>query len=135
MPKPVLRQEAGDRDDSGRFRRGSSGNPGGRPRADASVSELARERTEDALSVLTAVMKDADAPHAARVRAAEALLDRGHGKPRQAVDADIAQTFDVEGARERLYAKLVVQPVAPKQAQANNGEGEEKWQSIKDLEA
>lgn len=39
-----------------------------------------------ALSVLIAIATDDDKPPAARVKAAETLLDRGWGKPRQSVE-------------------------------------------------
>lgn len=52
----------------------------------ASLSELAQEHTESAIITLAEVMHDGDAPHSARIAAANALLDRGYGKPSQAVD-------------------------------------------------
>src|SRR5450631_1921119 len=68
---------------SGRWKQGQSGNPGGRPKDDARLRELARERTEDALNTLTAIMTSRKAPAAARVAAACAILDRGYGRPSQ----------------------------------------------------
>ena len=65
--------------------KGQSGNPGGRPKVVGEVRELARERTEEAINTLTVIMGDTDAPPAARVSAANAILDRGHGKPTQAM--------------------------------------------------
>lgn len=59
----------------------------------ATVSELAQGYTSEAIDVLAEIMRDDEAPHAARVRAAESLLDRGHGKPVQAsVDLDPDKT-------------------------------------------
>ena len=48
----------------------------------ASVKELAQQYVEDALSVLSDIMRDDTAPPAARVAAANSLLDRGYGKPK-----------------------------------------------------
>jgi len=63
------------------FAKGVSPNPGGRPREVGHVRELAREHTAVALGTLVTVMKNAKAPPAARVAAANALLDRGYGRP------------------------------------------------------
>jgi hypothetical protein len=49
---------------------------------------LARGHTETALNVLAGIMNETQAPHAARVSAATALLDRGWGKPRQPISGE-----------------------------------------------
>lgn len=67
------------------WRKGVSGNPGGRPKILGEVRELARQHTETALSTLIEVAKNPHSPAAARVSAAQALLDRGWGKPSQPV--------------------------------------------------
>jgi hypothetical protein len=54
----------------------------------------ARELTEDAIDTLAAIMKDPKAPAGARILAAQALLDRGHGKPPLAVDVKY-ETWDL----------------------------------------
>ncbi len=41
-------------------------------------------------------MKQPEAPYAARVAAAEALLDRGWGKPKQSHEAEISHRYVVE---------------------------------------
>lgn len=66
---------------SGRFRPGKSGNPGGRPKDIGRVKELARGHTEEAIATLAAIMRNDKEPSAARVRAAEAMLDRAWGRP------------------------------------------------------
>jgi hypothetical protein len=52
----------------------------------AELRSLARTHTEAAVKVLAAVMNDADATSASRVRAAETLLDRGWGRSVQAAE-------------------------------------------------
>lgn len=47
---------------------------------------MAREFTKDALNCLSEVMMSRDSPPAARVAAANSLLDRGHGKAIQSVE-------------------------------------------------
>jgi hypothetical protein len=87
MPRGGLRSTS--------FKKGQSGNPGGRRRRPearklyADVKAAARELTQDAIDVLAAIMRDPRAPAAARVSAASAVLDRGHGKPAQAVGVSI----------------------------------------------
>jgi len=61
-------------------------NPRGRPRTEQHVVRLARKHTERAISLLVKVFEDDAAPVAARVTAAQAVLDRGWGKPRQEVE-------------------------------------------------
>lgn len=67
---------------------------GGRQRgtpnkATASVKELADAYTEEALRTLAGIMRNPKAPPQARVSAANALLDRGHGKAPQALAVEL----------------------------------------------
>lgn len=72
------------------FEPGKSGNPSGRPRYvlpdGRTLSELCRTHTEDAVNALVSVCTGVDVPAAAKVAASQALLDRGWGKPAQAVE-------------------------------------------------
>ncbi|MBA9063122.1 hypothetical protein GGQ91_002510 [Methylobacterium fujisawaense] len=69
------------------FQPGQSGNPGGRPKASARVRDAAREHTEAAIQVLVDIAMSGES-EAARVAAANAILDRGYGKPTQPIDGD-----------------------------------------------
>lgn len=67
--------------------RGGKREGAGRPKgavnkATADIREAAQEYTEEALKVLAEVMRMGDSA-AARVAAANSILDRGHGKPKQ----------------------------------------------------
>jgi hypothetical protein len=77
------------------FKKGESGNPGGRPKVVAEVKELARRHTTDAIQTLVSIMKDPSSAPAARVSAANALLDRGYGKPPQHVTGESVGYFAV----------------------------------------
>lgn len=67
-------------------RPGAGRKPGSKDKAtaeqSATLSELAREHTGTALQVLVQVAKASESD-AARVSAANAILDRGYGKPAQ----------------------------------------------------
>jgi len=56
------------------------------PRAVTEIRSLARSYTRTAIKVLVGVMSSKDATHAARVAAANAILDRGWGKAPQSLE-------------------------------------------------
>lgn len=70
----------------GGARKGAGRKPGKVSQAKRALSEMAKEHGQDALAVLLEVARDTEAPHAARVSAANALLDRGYGRPPQSLD-------------------------------------------------
>jgi hypothetical protein len=63
------------------------------------ADQLAREHTEAAIQTLAEIMYDGDAKTADRIKAADSILDRGHGKP---VQATITLPLDKQ-ARDALY--------------------------------
>ena len=66
---------------------------------------MARAYTRDAVATLVAIMINSDAPATARVSAANAVLDRAWGKPRQ--DFELSSTGDpvaaIQRARQRVH--------------------------------
>ena len=73
------------------FKKGSSGNPGGRPHSLATMQELARSHTGDAIAALVAALKD----DKSRVSAAQVLLDRGWGRPQQTIEGTGSMTMTI----------------------------------------
>jgi hypothetical protein len=70
----------------GRFVRGVSGNPAGRPKS--RLPELIRQKTNDGQVILDAVFKILTKSHSdrARMQAAEFMRDTGFGKPAQQLE-------------------------------------------------
>lgn len=64
---------------------GQSGNPGGRPKLDPEFKRSVQALCPEAVAVLVEVMRDKHAQASARVKAAEAILNRGYGTPAQSI--------------------------------------------------
>jgi len=79
----------------------------------ADIRSLARNHTAKALSTLASIMNQAKAPAAARVAAAQALLDRGWGKATQIVEATVKNS-DASRVSDAELAALIA---------ADSGEG------------
>jgi hypothetical protein len=77
------------------FEKGQSGNPGGRPKVIAEVKELARAHTGEAIETLVSIMTNPKSAPAARVSAANSLLDRGYGKPPQHITGESGPSYVV----------------------------------------
>jgi hypothetical protein len=97
---------------NGRFAPGVSGNPNGRPKVAAEIRGIAREHGPAAINRLVQLMNSKDemvSLHAARV-----LLDRGYGRPEQAIavspglpftEGAVTATTQVEAAA--VYARIM----------------------------
>ena len=90
-----------ERDRNGRFVPGHSGHPSGVGRVEASerarVRELAREKTADAIEALADIIASPTASDMARVRACEAILERGWGRPSDETVLDAATVVQEGG--------------------------------------
>ncbi len=74
---------------NGQFPEGFSGNPGGRPRDEQKVAELASSYTKEAIETLVELMRRGN-DERVRGTAAQALLYLGWGKPKVEVVGDEA---------------------------------------------
>jgi hypothetical protein len=92
------------RNELGRFKTGYSGNAGGRPKDEHKVAELSRSFTIEALETLVDLMRNGK-DERVRGTAAQALLDRGWGKPRLEVVTNKQQDSYIE-ALQAVSARL-----------------------------
>ncbi len=68
-------------------KREGAGRPRGqRNKVTSGIRDIAQGYGAEAISALVEIMRDAKAPHAARVAASREILDRGYGKSRQSID-------------------------------------------------
>jgi hypothetical protein len=91
---------------SGQFAPGQSGNPGGRPKDEHRVAELARSYKLEAIDTLVELMREGK-DERVRGTAAQALLDRGWGKAKVEVVTDAEGSYlDVlRAVNEQLQLK------------------------------
>lgn len=81
----------------GRFQKGSSGNPGGRPRAPGEMARLIRTETKGGKELVDYALKVYRDPASAEANkrwAHDWLSDRGFGKAVQAIDLHVAGEND-----------------------------------------
>jgi hypothetical protein len=71
----------------------------------ADIRSLARSHTDAAIRVLAGVMREKKTPAAARVSAAQALLDRGWGKATQPISGEDGEAIKVISRIERVVVK------------------------------
>lgn len=94
-----------------RFKPGNRANPSGRPKQNKTLKALAVEQTETAIRTLVEICKDKHCKSpSARVQAAQALLDRGHGKPLQQIEIGEAGAFsDLSEAELDRFIEITAQ--------------------------
>lgn len=73
------------RDATGRWLKGKSGNPGGRPAGCADLVNAARSEAPDSLRKLVWLRDNADSD-AVRLAACREILDRAFGKPKRGLE-------------------------------------------------
>ena len=85
-----------------RFVKGNSGNAGGRPKDEHNIAALARSYSTEAIETLVDLMRNARDDRVRRT-AAQALLDRGFGKPKVEIQNT---TADFRHALEQVQKRL-----------------------------
>jgi hypothetical protein len=115
---------------NGKFAPGHSGNPRGRPRETpeefALLSKI-RSLSDKAVKALESVFDNPDAPADAKIKAANIVIERQLGKPRQEIDQNVTQNiatpadFKPDLYDLRWKAMGVTQP-SPDTPQAAEGE-------------
>jgi predicted subunit of tRNA(5-methylaminomethyl-2-thiouridylate) methyltransferase len=86
------------------FVKGQSGNPGGRPKGIKELTELARANSKTAFERIVAMLDSTD--ERVVLAAAQEILNRGFGKPSQAVDVTHRSAVEDMG-EEELDAAIV----------------------------
>jgi hypothetical protein len=86
------------------FKPGRSGNPSGRTKEDVELRRLARTHARRCLAVQLRLLKSTD--ERVRLAASDALLNRGFGKPMQAIEhsGEVNHVHVAELTDERLAA-------------------------------
>ena len=81
-------------------------------KAPLEIRSLARKYTHKALNTLVSIMVEPKAPAAARIMAANSLMDRGWGKAAQLVDVqgEIRQLVEVSSMLSRLPMRFPTSP-------------------------
>ena len=78
-----------NRTKTGRFQKGQSGNPRGRPKTTQEQKDALqqiRDMAPRAADEMQRILDDPDSPQALKLRVAEMVFDRAFGKPRQEVE-------------------------------------------------
>ena len=74
---------------SGRFQKGQSGNPGGRPAKLAELTAQCKDMTPGVLQTIQSIIMNGKAKDADRIAACRLVLEYGFGKATQVMEVDV----------------------------------------------
>lgn len=77
------------------FKKGESGNPGGRPKINPEIKEILKIATPSAIKLMIDTMNDDKAKIDLRISIAQDITNRVLGKPTQSIDGEIDQTVRI----------------------------------------
>lgn len=82
-----------NRDSTGRFQKGKSGNPGGRPKVPDNIKKALSDLVPESIEIKRQILHDETAPLDLKNKVADSILDRVYGKPGYAVEDASAETL------------------------------------------
>ena len=91
-----------------KFRKGQSGNPGGRPKVLGDVQELARQHAPKVIVELARLALKAKS-ETARIAAIRELLDRCYGRPRQAMEVSVPAGDPIQLLLDEIDARTRIE--------------------------
>ncbi len=97
--------ESIERTANGQFAKGSSGNPGGRPKrtpAEQKAIEMMKEATPEMVDLVLSIARDEKASFYAKLQAAELILNRSMGKPETYLRVENAEESQEDAAMSLL---------------------------------
>src|SRR5205814_3631407 len=87
-----------------KFRKGKSGNPGGRPKVLGELQELARHHAPEVIAELARLAVKGRS-ETARIAASRELLDRGFGRARQSMEVSVPEESTVQMVLDDIDAR------------------------------
>lgn len=86
------------------FKKGESGNPGGRPKVPEEVKEMLRAAAPQAVQLLVDTLNNDKVKTDLRIKCAETLLDRAYGKATQPIEGNMDNKVKIVMGGASKYA-------------------------------
>lgn len=93
-----------NRAESGRFEKGKSGNPSGRPKVDKDVKEMLKAAAPKAAALLIETVNDPEVKIDLRIKCAETVMDRVYGKAVQPIEGNMDNKVEIVLGGAAKYA-------------------------------